>query len=338
MSEAGAEAQRLLELLGGKGIAQALSTAAALGVAEALADGPRGAGELAEALSCDEDGLGRLLSVLAGLGALARGVDGRFTLTGLGRELRQDRLGALAAHLGEPSQWDPWARLRDALRGGQSAFELTHGRGLFEHLAAHEGASSRYDEAVDAFTRIEARSLAEVVPELARGGRVVDVGGGRGTLLAALLARWEGLRGVLFDVPHVAEAAGARLAERFGGRLDAVGGDFHEAIPAGADWYVVRHVLHNWGDDEAVALLARCREAMAPGGRVLVVEGVLLPGDVLDTVRLLDLEMLVLTRDGRERSKPELRRLLARAGLALERTAPLAGFSRLLVGAARSTR
>ncbi|MCA9514283.1 MAG: methyltransferase domain-containing protein [Myxococcales bacterium] len=334
MSDGGADAQRLLELLGGKWIAQALSTAAALGVAEALSDGPLAAGELAGALGCEADGVARLMSVLAGLGAVARGTDDRFTLTSLGRELRQDRLGALAAHVGEPSQWDPWARLRDALRSRETAFEKTHGSGLFDYLAVHHDASARYDAAVDAFTRVEARSLAEAVPELAGGGTVVDIGGGRGTLLATLLARWEGLRGVLFDLPHVAERVTERLVGRFGGRLSAVGGDFHQAVPGGADFYVVRHVLHNWGDDEAAALLARCREAMAPGGRVLVVEGVLLPGDVLDTVRLLDLEMLVLTREGRERSKPELRRLFSRAGLKLERVAPLAGFSRLLVGGA----
>ncbi|MFT7582321.1 MAG: hypothetical protein ACI9MR_004003 [Myxococcota bacterium] len=336
---------KLLELLGGKWITQAVSTAAALGVPDALMAGSLTDDALATAVGCEPTRLARLTSVLVGLGVLTRdhvGATDRVGLTEMGRALCQDRLGKLAAFVGEPSQWDPWARLRDALEDrenpARTAFERTHGAGLFDYLGAPDPAavavSARYDAAVDAFTRQEARALAEA-EDFSAGGVLVDLGGGHGTLLTEVLAGWPALSGVLYDLPHVAEASGPRLQEALGARVRAEGGDFHASVPAGASWYVVRHVLHNWGDADATALLARVREAMAPGAKVLVIEGVLLPGDVIDTTRLLDLEMMVLTDEGRERSKPELRRMFGQAGLKMTRSQRLAGFSRLFVGERR---
>src|SRR5690606_30959553 len=141
---------------------------------------------------------------------------------------------------------------------------------------------------------------------------------------------WPSLHGVLFDLPAVVQRNGPALRVRFGDRLECVGGSFHDGLPRGGDVYVLKHVLHNWSDAEAVLLLDRCRDAMAPGGAVLAIEGILLPGNRPDTTHLLDLEMLVLT-GGRERRKPELRRLFSRAGLSLERVVPLTPMGHLLV-------
>lgn len=308
--------------LAGKWVVQALATAAELGLAEALAE-PKDLPTLAAALGCEPSALLRLLRVLGGEGLLALDVDDRYVLTELGAQLRRDALGTLAMFVGSPSQWTPWLALTHAVRTGHSAFEHVHGQPLFEYLEHHPDEARLYDEAVDAFTTQQARVLAGL-DVLDGVGTLVDVGGGRGTLLIELLRLRPALRGILFDRPHVLEAARERFtAAGVAERCMLVGGDFFETVPVGADAYVLKHVLHNWDDERAGALLRRCVGALAPGGRVFVVEGLLLPGDRPDATRLLDLEMLVLTGGGKERSKPELRRLLGSAGLRLTHTRSL---------------
>jgi hypothetical protein len=327
------EVAKLLDCLAGKWIAQAVSTAAKLGLADALRE-PMTIEALAGTMDCDAGALGRLVAVLVGEGLVAQDERrGLVSLTATGALLRRDELGALAEFVGSASQWTPWAQLHHAVRTGENAFERVHGEGLFEYLAQRPEEARLYDAAIDAFTAQQGRALAEA--EVLDGVRsVVDVGGGRGTLLRELLVRRPGLRGVLFDRPDVVDAA----RERFAGledRCDFVGGDFFVDVPAGADAYVVKHVVHNWDDEHATALLQRCRDAMAPGGRVMVVEAVLLPGDRRDEARFLDLEMLVVTGGGKERTKPALRRLLAAAGLRLTATRRLAPQAWLLVAERR---
>ncbi|MFW6051010.1 MAG: methyltransferase [Myxococcota bacterium] len=324
-------AERLLRLLGGKWTAAAIAAAASLGLADALGAEPRTPGALADALGCDAGALERLLRVLAGEGLVEEGSDGRFGLTCLGAELRSDAMGDLAAFAGAPFAWHPWAALADAVRTGRSAFEHTHGQDLWTYLDARPEEARAYHAAIDAFTRHEARALAARF-DFGSVGTVVDVGGGIGTLLLELLARWPSLRGVLLERPPVAEQAQARLtAAGVEDRCEAVAGDFLEAVPPGGDAYVIKRVLHNWPDAEATRILRHCAEAVRPGGHVLVIEGVVLPGNRRDPARLLDLEMLALCGPGRARGKPDLRRLFHAAGLKLERTSDLAGTTRLLV-------
>jgi len=160
-----------------------------------------------------------------------------------------------------------------------------------------------------------------------------------GTLLIELLRRWSHLRGVLFDKEHVVRAAESRLREaKVLSRCSSVAGDFFAAVPAGADLYIVRHIVHNWGDAEATLILRNCAAALRPGGKILVVDGIVLPGHRKDTTRLLDLEMMVLSGTGRERSKPEFRRLFGEAGLRLASTIPLASTARLIVAEPRQSR
>lgn len=319
--------------LGGKWVLQALATAAELRLAEALGT-PKTAAELARELGCHEPALVRLLGVLVADGMLLGDGDGTFALTELGRQLRNDELGTLARFVGSPSQWTPWTELTHSVRTGESAFEKVHGQPLFEYLAARPEEARLYDEAVDAFTRVQARAMAE--QDVLDGiETIVDVGGGRGTLLAELMGYRPQLRGVLYDREHVVEAARTRL-EQLGlaDRCTFVGGDFFESVPQGADAYVIKHVLHNWDDARAIGLLRRCAEA-SEGGLVLVVEGVLLPGNIPDGARLMDLEMLVLTDGGRERSKPQFRKMFADAGLKLESMHGLGNGAWLMVGRQR---
>lgn len=327
-------AEHLLDILGGKARVQAISTAAALGVADVLAKGPRTVSSLAQELACREDVLATVLRMVAGLGFFISPEPGVYALTDRGQVLRKDQLGPLATFVGAPEQWDPWARLRDAAGGGEIAFVRTFGHGLYDHVAANAPAAARYDAAIDAFTRHEAESLCRTY-DFADAREVIDVGGGHGTLLLEVLRQQPHLRGTLFDLPHVAERALPRLRGELGDRVRTHGGDFFAAIPRGADLLLLKHVLHNWDDERAAVLLQRCAEALPAGGRLLVIETILAPDNRADLAAMLDLEMMVLL-GGRERRKPELRRMLAAAGLSLASMEPLVSGSWLLVAEKRA--
>ncbi len=327
-------ATAFMRRLGGKWIVQALATAAELGLAEAL-EQPKDLHTLATELGCDSGALLRLLMVLGGEGLVEQLPDGRHVLTSLGTPMRRDALGTLAMFVGSPSQWTPWLALTHAVRTGNSAFEQVYGQPLFEYLEHHPAEARLYDSAVDAYTTRQAHVLAGL-DVLDGVTSLVDVGGGRGTLLMELLRLRPTLRGILVDRPHVVEAARGRFLEAgLADRCELVGGDFFESVPTAADAYILKHVVHNWDDERATSLLRRCADALAPGGRVFVVEGLLLPGNRPDATRLFDLEMLVLTGGGKERSKPEMRRLLARAGLRLTQTLALHESAWLMVAERR---
>lgn len=326
----------VLKLLGGKWISAAIATAANLGVFDVLIEHPQPASSLAVALRCDTGMLTRLLGILESEGLLESDATGILSVTPLGAPLRSGVLGELAAFTGAPFSWDPWSRLPDAIRNGDTAFELHHGTGLFEYLERHPEHAEVYHRAVDAFTRLEAIALASSF-DFSATRRIVDVGGGRGTLLVEVLKRHPHISGVLLERAAVADAARAVFErERLTERAEVRVGDFFESVPDGADVYVIKHVLHNWSDEHAVRILRNCASAVAPQGRVLVVEGIMLPPSYRDGTRLLDLEMMTLLGPGRERTKPEFRRLFAAAGLRLESSQELAGTTRLMIGARRS--
>ncbi|HEB54388.1 MAG TPA: hypothetical protein ENI87_14135 [bacterium] len=324
------DSEWLLYELGGLHRSQVLSTLAALGVADCLhAAGSLTLGELQQQVGSRQQGFESLLRAGCGLGVLCEDPPDTFRLTVRGEWLRRERLGAFAAFLGSSTNWDPWSRFRSALRDGddRTAFERTFGRRIYDHLAAHGDLAAEYDTAIDAFTRCEAAALCARI-ELETARLVVDVGGGRGALLAELLAAAPHARGVLYDLPHVVEAARSHLPAR----ADAVAGSFLDGVPANGDLYLLKHVLHNWPDDVAVRILRHCREARVADGRVVVVDAMLWPDNRPDLARMLDLEMRVLC-GGRERRRSELRRLFTAAGLELVQVEELVAGSWLFVGA-----
>jgi SAM-dependent methyltransferase/DNA-binding HxlR family transcriptional regulator len=326
--------QKLLELLSGKWVTAALSAAAELGVADALLPAPLTAAELAQRLACDEQALVRLLRVLCGEGLLELAVHARYQLTDLGKQLCEGQLRELARFVGAPFMWNPWTALAPGLQDPtRSAFERTHGQPLFEYLDSEPAAAELYHRAVDAFTRRQARALCAAF-DFSELACVVDVGGGLGTVLSELIVRYPQLRCVLYDRPQVIEQARHVLdSSPQSSRIETASGDFFSTVPGPADAFVIKHVLHNWDDEHACQILRVCAAALQPGGRVLIVESLRLPGNVRDATALLDLEMLVLCGSGHERSKPEFRGLLRRAGLRLESTRELAAGVRLLVAA-----
>ena len=308
---------RMRAMVNGYQVSHALSAAAALGISDLLADGPRTAAQLADASGAHAPTLLRLLRALATVGVYERQDDGRFALTELGGALRSDVPGSVAGWatlVGRPSYVQAWGALEDSVRTGENAFSRVHGASVWEYRAARPEEQAVFDRAMTSLSGPVADAVAQAY-DFDRFGSVVDVGGGRGHQLAAILARHPGVRGVLFDQPEAVAAVPP------GERMSVVGGDFFAAVPEGCDAYLLKAVLHDWPDDESVAILRGCRRAMAPGGVVLIVEQLLdLAPDPVRTA-FSDLNMLVAP-GGRERELAEYGNLLTAAGFALGRAVP----------------
>ncbi|MFO0751010.1 MAG: methyltransferase [Myxococcota bacterium] len=292
-----------------------IAAAVELGVFEALTAGPRSADALAAALGTDAAATRRLLQALAALGLVAR--DGAsWSLGEAGRQLLADRPAGAWALLAASEYLPAWSELGATVRSGRPSFERVMGVSAWQHRADHPRVARAFDLAMTPSQRRSgARVAAAIAADTAADARVVDVGGGLGFLLSGVLEARPAARGVLFDLPHVAARAretfaAAGLAER----VECVGGSFFEAIPSG-DVLLLMHVLHDWDDDAVRAILARCRAALGPGGRLVVGDACVRP-EVLERdagLALLDLHMMVVL-GGRERSFEELSALLAEAG------------------------
>jgi SAM-dependent methyltransferase len=316
-----AEGLALVRLIEGYRAAQALHVAARLGLADLLRRGPRPVAALARACGADEESLYRLLRALASLRVFTEVGPRRFAQTPLSDRLRRDHpdsLRGFALLHGEAWHWGAWGRLLETVRTGRPADEQTCGPGGREPLAGE--AAEIYDQAMAGLTRTLAAHLD--VPDLAAGATLVDVGGGQGALLEALLRRHPTAQGVLFDEPAViARARAARAGADVRGRLELRAGSFFEAVPEG-DVLLLKFIVHDWADEPAARILTQCRRALRPGGRVILIEAVLPPGDTPHPGKLTDLEMLVATRGGRERTEREYAALLRAAGLRLEAVVP----------------
>ncbi|MCI3270247.1 methyltransferase [Streptomyces cylindrosporus] len=302
-------------------IPAALRAAAAVGVADHLADGPRTPAELAAATGTDARNLHRVLRLLATRGVFAEDGEGRFALTAAGDALRTDApYSARSAVLmnTDRTMWWPAAEMGRCLTEGTSAFEGIFGVPFFEHFARDEETAAVFHTGMAAMSDPENEPIAAVC-ELPATGTVVDVGGGHGGLLLEVLRRHPALKGVLYDQGHV--LAGHRLdTEETAGRWSLAEGDFFTGAPAG-DAYLLKRILHDWEDDRCVTILDHCRRAMAPGGRILVVDAVVPRGNAPHQAKTLDL-LLMASLVGRERTEADFAELFTAAGLRLARVLP----------------
>jgi hypothetical protein len=316
--------RQLAALIGGYFLTQAVHVAARLGIADLLCDGPQDAERLAHATAADGPSLRRLLRALVGCGVFAEEA-GRFRLTDLSELLCSDVPGSLraAALTVGDVHYAAFGELLHSVQTGRPGFDRAFGVPLFDHLAAHPEAAESFDAALADLRGRAAAALLETF-DFAGVGTLADVGGGTGTLLAAVLARHPTMRGVLIDLPDVVEHARPHLrVAGLEGRCELAGGDFFTAVPAGADVYVLRHVIHDWNDDRAVRILSNCRAAMHGNSRLLLVESVLGPDGGPSLAGAFDLMMLALT-GGMERTEQEYAGLLSAAGLRLARIVPTA--------------
>jgi len=311
--------QLLSQMLLGSWITQAIYVAAELGIADLLAGGPRTVDELADNNNAHAGSLYRVLRALASAGIFAEDAYGRFSLTPLAEYLRSDAPDsrrALAIMMGSEF-YQSWGKLLYAARTGAEAFREAFGVQFFQYMTEHSERHRIYDAAMEGFAVDETEPMVDAY-DFSPFKTVIDVGGGNGLVLASILRRYPGVNGILFDLPPVADRA-REIVSGWGldGRCQIVGGDFFSSVPAGVDAYVLRHIIHDWNDDEAVTILRNCQEAMNPEGRILVVEIAVPPGNGPCFGKWLDLMMLVV--GGRERTEEEYRRLFSEAGLKLNR-------------------
>ena len=318
------ETANLRALITGYEVAQCVYAAAKLGVADALGDGPRPVSELAEALRADAGALGRLMRGLASLGVVVEHDGKAFALTPLGERLRSNVPGSLRsfALLAGERSYRAWGALAYSVATGKTAFEHVYGATTFEYMTAHPELAAIYDQAMSASATLLVRTVLATV-DFSRFQAVVDVGGGVGDLLAAVVSAHGHTRGVLLDRAPVIEHARERFRTAgLESRCGLVAGDFFHSVPSGGDAYVLSHVLHNWDDERSEMVLRACRAAMLAPATLLIVEKIM--PDVFDAsaatqrVTMADLHMLVIT-GGLERKHSEYERLLGAAGFRITR-------------------
>ena len=303
---------------------QAACLAAELNLADHLKTGPLQTEELARLSGSHPPSLARLLRALVSLGLCTENSAGAFALTAMGELLRSDtpdfaaRLDAVVRWLCRPV----WGHLRHSIKTGESARGLATGVEGFSSFARNPQAAALFNGAMDELTRLIAREVLRVY-DFTHIRRIIDVGGGQGALLAALLAAHTHLNGAIYDMQHAADGAAATLAAaHLGARGEFLTGSFFESVPEGADTYILKNVLHDWPDDKCAVILDNCRAAIPTGGKLLLIERVM-PAHINASPRhqafaYADLTMLI-GPGGRERTEAEFRALLDAAGFSVTR-------------------
>ncbi|RSM81659.1 hydroxyneurosporene methyltransferase [Kibdelosporangium aridum] len=317
-------AYELLDLIQGSVVTQALSVAAKLGIADVLGDGPLPADEIAKRVDADPEATYRLLRTLSGYSVFRLQSDGRFALTPMADSLRDnapDSMRGIAMLMGHPLLWEEFGHLISTVRTGEANMPKLRGMGAYEFLMSNPEYMAEF------FQGMGSMSASETDPVLAaydfsQFRTVVDVVGGRGALLAGILARATSTHGVLYDseaataaAPPVLEAAGVanRVTIEHGGHFDK--------LPAGADCYVLKHVLHDFPEEACLGLLSNVRDAIASDGKLLVIEYVIEENNQRHIGNIIDLWLMLLL-GAKERTLPQYAELFAKAGLQLVRAVP----------------
>src|SRR5262249_14218704 len=315
---------QLIQMCAGGWVAAAVCAAAKLGLADHLAGGAQSAAELAPLTGTHAPSLHRFMRALAGFGILTEREGQRFALTPLGEAMKTGAPGSARSTLiafGARSFWRAWEETIYSLETGRPGFDKTWGMPIFDYLAQHPDEAAHFSEAMVGFHGSEPPAVAEAY-DFSGVRTVVDVRGASGNMLAALLSRHASLRGMLFDLPHIVRDAPPLLKARgVADRVTIETGSFFEGVPSGGDAYLLSHIIHDWSEAQCLTILGHCRRAMNPGGRLLLIEMVLPPGDTPHPGKVLDMMMLV-GPGGRERTEQEYGKLLAQAGFQLTRIVP----------------
>ncbi len=314
----------VLGFIAGMWAAKATAVAANLGIPDQLAHGPKTAEEVAKAIGADASAVYRLMRAIVSVGVLTAEPERRFALTPVGAALRSNVPGSMRSLLiaeMAPGHWLPWGNLEDAVRTGRPSAPKTLGMDTWEYYKKNHDEGFHFAEAMSGMSHMAMQAVLASY-SFVGARKVVDVGGSHGSFVAAVLQGEKTARGVLFDRPEVVEGAGATLDEAgVSDRVDRVGGSFFESVPPGGDVYLLKHILHDWNDDECVKILRKIREAMAQDGRVVVVEMLIIDKGPPSPAPLLDLNMLVMLT-GKERTTEEFAALFEQAGLKFHAVTP----------------
>ena len=316
----------LRTMIGAYRVSQMLAVAGRLRLADHLAAGPRAVDELARVTGTHEDSLYRMLRALARFDVFAEAPGRMFRLTPKAEWLRSDishSLRIAAEVVGEEWHWQPWGDLLHTVTTGETAFNHIYGESTWSWFDHHPAESARFNELMDAVTVAETEAIVSAF-DFSGVRTIVDVAGGRGVLLTAILRRHAHVRGVLFNRPSVIDSARAALGS-FGNRMTLVAGDFFRGVPAGGDLYILKNIIHDWDDTRAADILASCHRAMR--GRpstLLIVEHVVRPSPQACLATMADVHMMVRT-GGRNRTEEEWRELLTGSGLRVRAMVPTGG-------------
>ena len=315
--------QQLDGMITGYWISQAIYAAAKFGIADHLKDGPKSVDELAEATSTNADALYRLLRALASKGIFVEDELRQFSLTPLAEPLQIDVPGskrALALMSGD-EQFHAWSEIDYSIQTGKTAFEKVYGQPIFDYLGDNPDKARIFDAAMVGVHGRESNAILDAY-DFSGGGVLADIGGGNGSQIMDILTKHTGMRGILFDLPHVIERAKNQIeSEGLSDRCELVGGSFFDAVPKGADAYMMRHIIHDWDDEKSLTILRNCHQAMSSDSKLLVVESVIPLGNDPFGGKFLDLVMLLIP-GGKERTEDEYRTLFSKAGFELTRIVP----------------
>lgn len=315
--------EELSGLIHGYWKSQAVYVAAKLRIADLLAERSRTTDELADETGAHSRSLFRVLRALASIGIFVEEDDGRFSMTPLAEPLRSDVPGskwAMAVMMGE-EHFHVWGDLIFTVETGLTAFDRIYGMPIFEFLSDSPEKGRIFDQAM---TSVHGREIEPMIAayDFSGIGTLADIGGGNGSLLTAVLKKYQDVNGILFDLPSVIERSAKNIeAAGLADRCQAVNGDFFQEVPAGADAYLLRHIIHDWDDQKAIAILLNIRKAMKNGGHLLVLESIIPPGNEPFFGKWLDLTMMLIP-GGQERTEEEYRRLFEAAGLRITRIIP----------------
>jgi hypothetical protein len=330
--DAGDAPLALQRLINGFRVTQMIGVAAALGLADLVADGPKSSAELAERTGMHAPSLYRLLRALSSLGVFAEDEQQRFGLTPLAALLRSGVPGSLrdwAAFSIDPQLWRAWGELIHSVRTGETAFSHVFGMDVWSYRAQHPESGATFDAAMSSLSGGDIPAILAAY-DFSAIQTLVDVGGGHGALITGILQAHPTMLGILFDQPHVlASAASVLAAAGVSDRCALADGDFFTEVPPGGDAYLLRRIIHDWDDARSVAILRNVREAMPEHGRLLLVEGVIQPPNHPDPIKIMDMNMLVMA-GGLERTEGEYRALLAEAGLSLTKVYATRGPSSII--------
>ena len=314
----------LTQIMFGALACQALYVTAKLGIADLLADGPKSVEELATATDTHAPSLYRVLRAAASLGVFTEQENQTFGLNANAEALRSNVSNSLRDNIifmGEDWHWEVLGKTISSVRTGKSVWVEKHGEDVFGYFKTNPEAAGIFDRAMTSLSSLSIKPVTEGY-DFTGIKTLIDIAGGHGRLLTAILEANPSMRGVLFDLPHVIEGARANVVTSDASdRLELASGDFFVSVPAGGDAYLMKHIIHDWDDERSLTILRNIKQAMSPDGRVLLVESVIADGNKQDFTKLMDIEMLIAP-GGKERTAAEYEDLFARAGLRLTRIVP----------------
>ena len=312
---------QLMRLLGGMMSSQAICTAAKLEIADRLGDGMKSVSQLAQETHTHEASLSRLLRALASMGIFAQEQSGMFTNTELSSLLRSDHPASLhdtACWFGCKAFWQSWGSLEHSIKTGKQAFEHVFYENIWSYFASHPDEAEQFNRAMISITGYEDLTISQAYDFSSQ--TIADIGGGYGQLLTSILTSCSQARGILFDTAAVIEQAKEQIQPQLRERVHLIAGSFLESVPAGADVYLLKSILHDWPDEQCVTILQNCRRAMGPDGKVLVIDRVVPQTNDPEQAETFFIDLIMLAMfGGHERSEQQMEQLYAQAGLRLTR-------------------